>query len=247
VTRRLTPQKSTSDKVEFDPRDLSGVWFTDMRVSVTADEDGARNVAKPVAMTPRGQAKYDSQLPSYGPRAIPPGLGNDPAGECNPWGLVRVIVDGLPMELINSKGKVVQMFETENAWRNIHTDGRKMPVTDNPKWFGYSVAHWEENTLVVETANLDDRVWLDRYANPISEAMRIEERWTRVAYDRLELRMTLRDPEIYIDPIEVALKTYALQPGKDLDEGICAPMDEKNFNEKIRDPAGGRGLSKADE
>ena len=56
-------------EAEYDARDLSGVWTSTEgpRRSVTGEE--------PAPMTPEGQAKYDSQLPSYGPRSIPPRSG----------------------------------------------------------------------------------------------------------------------------------------------------------------------------
>ena len=31
----------------------------------------------------------------------------------------------------------------------------------NPTWMGYSVGHWDGDTLVVESAGYNDRTWLD--------------------------------------------------------------------------------------
>src|SRR5207237_1311514 len=70
----------------FDPHDLSGVWKK-------AQGFGALSLsAKPPAFTPLGQKLFDANKPSYGPRAVPPALGNDPTGNCDPLGLVRNII-----------------------------------------------------------------------------------------------------------------------------------------------------------
>ncbi len=67
--------------VPHDPRDLSGVW-TRTSPLVTLSQT-------PPPFTPLGQKLFDANKPSYGPRAVPPAVGNDPTGNCDPLGLVR--------------------------------------------------------------------------------------------------------------------------------------------------------------
>ena len=46
------------------------------------------------------------------------------------------------------------MYEGNHGLRQIFTDGRPLPKLDDdlqPWWYGYSVGHWEGDTLVVET------------------------------------------------------------------------------------------------
>lgn len=226
---------------EFDPRDLSGVWVSSggPRRSVTGEE--------PASMTPEGQAKYDSQLPSYGPRAIPPALGNDPAWECNPEGVTRMLLSIRPFEFVESSDKLIQLFERGHTWRDIWVDGRELPVDQDPRWLGYSVGHWEGDTFVIETTGFDDRTWLDSYANPHSDALRLVERWRRTGYDTLELDMVIEDPKIYTDPVVVETKTFALAVDREIEEVFCAPADEGSFNERIRNPAGGLEVSSINE
>jgi len=222
-----------SRDIEFDPRDLTGVWLSSggPRRSVTGEA--------PAAMTPAGQAKYDAQLPSYGPRAIPPALGNDPAWECNPEGVTRMLLSIRPFEFIQGSNKLIQLFERGRTWRDIWADGRELPSGEGPRWLGYSVGRWEEDTFVVETTGFDDRTWLDSYANPHSDALRLVERWQRTGYDTLELDMVIHDPKIYTAPVVVEKKTFALLSDRELEEVFCAPADEGSFNESIRNPAGG--------
>jgi hypothetical protein len=112
-------------------------------------------------------------------------------------------------------------------------------VDQDPRWLGYSVGRWEGDTFVVETTGFDDRTWLDSYANPHSDAMRLVERWSRTAYGTLELDMAIQDPKIYMEPIVVETKAFSLLTSREVQEVFCAPADEGSFNERIRDPAGG--------
>ena len=126
--------------VPHDPHDLNGIWnFSGLR---TLSND-------PPPMTPEGKRKFDANKPSYGPRAIPPALGNDPAGNCDPLGLVRLLLFPRPFEFVHAPGRVFQFLEWNHVWRTIWTDGRKLPEDPDPRWYGYSVGKWDGDTLVV--------------------------------------------------------------------------------------------------
>jgi hypothetical protein len=53
----------------------------------------------------------------------------------------------------------------------------------------------------------------------------------------------MNDPELYAQPFVSDRKNYRLQPkgtpGAELLEQIFAPIDEKEFNQRVRDPAAG--------
>ncbi|MEI9814650.1 MAG: hypothetical protein WDO18_19295 [Acidobacteriota bacterium] len=38
---------------------------------------------------------------------------------------------------------IVVLLELNNSYRQIYTDGRKLPENPSPSWMGYSVGHWE--------------------------------------------------------------------------------------------------------
>lgn len=209
--------------------DLSGIWsFTGLRTLSNQTP----------AMTPGGQTRFNANKPSYGPRAIPPALGNDPAGRCDPLGLVRLMLFPRPIEIIQLPGRVLQFFEWNHMWRTIWTDGRKLPEDPDPRWFGYSVGRWEGDTFIIQSLGFDDRTWLDQFGNPYSDEMRLEERWRRVG-DSLEVTMTLTDPKIYTTPWVGEKKVFKLQPKEELREEICVPSIEAEFNRRTRDPAAG--------
>jgi hypothetical protein len=51
----------------------------------------------------------------------------------------------------------------ETIFRQIYTDGRKLPNPDDvrPTWYGYSVGGWDGDTFVVDTLGFNDLGWLD--------------------------------------------------------------------------------------
>jgi len=216
-------------------RDLDGIWNRGGGLRTLSDP--------PPAMTPAGKAKFEANKPSYNrpssPRAIPPALGNDPAGRCDPLGLVRSIFAFRPVEFVTLPNRIVQFFEWNHVWRTIWTDGRKLPTDPDLTWYGYSVGHWEGDTLVVDTIGLDDRTWLDQYGDPFTSDIKVQERWRRVN-NTLELNMTITDPATYTKPWVSDKIVWTLRTNQELREEVCAPIDEQFFNENLRNPAGGK-------
>jgi hypothetical protein len=220
--------------------DLSGVW---LRGSGTSDYPMSQWSAGELPFTAIGRARFDANIPGKGPRQQMPAFGNDPLGTANPPGLYRTLVYGRPWELIQLEDKVVQTFEWGKHWRAIWTDGREVPesIIAGPYWYGYSVGEWAGDTLIVTTVGLDGRAWLDEWGTPFTDNATIEERWRRVDSGRLELTITVSDPELYTRPWTSDVKTFNYQTKDSLNgelmEQIFAPIDEAEFNERIRDPA----------
>ena len=235
--------------------DLSGIWYMyggggDSMVG-SKDEDGVlvRSVFtnRPqsqwtegmLPFTARGMEKFQANIPSKGPRASKIQAGNDPVWESNPPGLYRVLVYSRPIEIEQVPGKIIQLFGFDARFRVIYTDGRPVPeeVPEGPFWYGYSVGHWEGDTLVVTTLGLDGRAWLDEWGTPISDDARIEERWKRVAANKIQLTITVTDPQVYSKPWTSAPVVYSLRPKAEPHEVIFSPADEKLYRESVRDPA----------
>ena len=61
-------------------------------------------------------------------------------------------VGNFPLKIVQSPDLVVVLYEYQTIYRQFFTDGRDLPEDPNPAWMGYSVAHWEGDTLVVTTA-----------------------------------------------------------------------------------------------
>src|SRR2546422_11730720 len=72
------------------------------------------------------------------------------------------------------------------TYRQIHMDGRALETDPNPTWMGYSVGHWEGDTLVVESNGYNDRTWL-LGGYPHTEALRMTERFRRTDFGHMEI------------------------------------------------------------
>jgi hypothetical protein len=79
-------------------------------------------------------------------------------------------------------------------------DGRQLPKNPNPQWFGYSVARWEGDTLVVESSGFNGKAWLDQVGHPSTEALRVTERFTRRDFGHTDIVSTIDDPMAYKKP-----------------------------------------------
>jgi hypothetical protein len=78
-----------------------------------------------------------------------------------------------PIKIVQASKLTMIVYEAGNVYRQIHTDGRKLPEEFNlPSFYGYSTGHWEGDTLVVETAGFNDKIPLDGIGHPRSESMR---------------------------------------------------------------------------
>ena len=115
-------------------------------------------------------------------------------------------------------------------YRQIFLDGRQLPSHPNPAWMGYSVGHWDGDTLVVESTGYNDRAWLENgYLH--AEDLQVTERWHRADFGHLEVELTYRDPAIYDKPWMSKL-TGGYTPDTDLIEFVCAE-NEKDSSHSV--------------
>ena len=217
-----------------DPHDLAAVWRATFRTLTFSNETPP--------MTALGKERFNANKPSYGPRAVPPAVGNDPQGNCDPLGIPRLLFYGgtTAIEILQAPDRVVEFFEWMHVWRTIWTDGRELPKDPDPTWLGYSAGKWNGDTLVVESAGFDERTWVDHFGNPHSDGMRLEERYHRVDRDNLQVTLTLTDPKMYAAPWVSDIKTFRLEPKTELQDLTCVPSQEQEFNRRVRDLAGGK-------
>ena len=109
---------------------------------------------------------------------------------------------------------------------------------------GYSVGHWEGDTLVVESFGFNDRTWLDRDGHAHTEALRMTERYRRRDFGHLEIEITLNDPAVYARPWMVALgaeltadtellESVCNESKKSLDHWVGKASDDKKSEVKV--------------
>jgi hypothetical protein len=206
--------------------DLSGVWQGFGTLGGTAAQ------AEPEGGPPRaGFANVGQNLkdglplrPEYkamaDERRAAGGKGN-PEAVCLPMGIMQFHTQGAPRKFIQTPQVLVILYEASMGIRQIFTDGREMPSDDpQPWWYGYSVGHWEDDTLVVVTKGLRDGEWLDIFGTPITDAGTYTERFRRVSYGRLEIDVTVNDPKAYTAPWTVRVN-QRIMPEQELLEFVC--------------------------
>jgi len=125
-----------------------------------------------------------------------------------------------PFKIIQTPRVMVMLYEVETTFRQVFTDGRKLPADPSPSWNGYSVGRWEGDTLVVETAGFNDLSWLDARGHGHSQEMRIEERFHRRDFGHMEVGVTITDPKIFTKPVAFSF-VEELLPDTDLLEHYC--------------------------
>jgi len=159
---------------------------------------------------------------------------NDPLSTMgDPEGFPRNLLFELrPFQIVHTPNQVLMLYMFEKRWRVIWTDGRQLPTDPDPRWYGYSIGKWEDDTtFVVQSNGTDERTWLDNAGNPHSNEMRVEERYHRVNQNTLELTVTIDDPKTYTKPW-VARNKLAMRlmpPDTDLMEMIPSATEAAEY------------------
>jgi hypothetical protein len=122
---------------------------------------------------------------------------------------------------------LVLLYEVNAMYRQIFIDGRPFPPDMNPSWNGYSVGHWEGDTLVAETRGFRDDLWADTWGSPMSEAAKMTEKFHRRNFGSMDIDVTIDDPKVYTKPFTVTLNE-SLEPDTELADEFCAE-GEKDY------------------
>jgi hypothetical protein len=161
------------------------------------------------ALTPDGEAKRAAQQAR---RNGPPASWLDRSlyDRCLTRGVagsVLPVIYGNGLEIYQSPDAVVIRYEMIHETRVIHLDGR--PHVDDAvrTYMGDPVGRWDGDTLVVETTNFrgETGIGLNGNGPPTTPAIRLTERFTRVAEDQIDYELTVNDPGVYTAPFTIAM------------------------------------------
>src|SRR5215475_2509818 len=194
--------------------DLSGIWRSGRTGEYRYDYNVAQNL-KPEQIQPSAQKLRQQRVQDF--------RKDSPLARCLPVSVPFLNFRGLS-QIVQTPGVIVMLHESPSSpHRVIYTDGRQLPndLSDlNPSWLGYSVGHWEQDTLVVNSAGFNDLGWLDVGGHPQTESLRITERLRRSDFGHLEYEMTIDDPKTFTQPFTLrADKTFV--PDTVLLEDVC--------------------------
>ena len=210
--------------------DLSGIWQVEGEargpgalygVGESLNSKYFRDI---LADFPRGQEPLTPEGAELLRRNTQPGVVG-PNLRCLPDGVPHADVLPEPFKIIQAPGEILILYEVETIYRQIYTDGRKLPADPMGTWLGYSVGRWEGDTLVVDTMGFNDRSWLDARGHGHSEEMRVEERFHRRDFGHLEVTVTLTDPKVFTKPVTINF-VEVLLPDTDVFEHICGENEK---------------------
>jgi hypothetical protein len=121
-------------------------------------------------------------------------------------------------QLVQSANSLAILHEYPGTFRTIPINGVH-PKDPDPTWMGDSVAHWEGDTLVVDTVGFNDKTEINGYKH--TEALHIIERFSRPEFDSLQYQAVIEDPNVFERPFAVN-RTFGLRPDlAKVDEFVC--------------------------
>jgi hypothetical protein len=135
----------------------------------------------------------------------------DPVDECIPLGVPRlgvpaqiIKVEGQPAYILVNKAGFTGYGGSYNSWdvfRWVWADGRphNKGYADSETQMGDATAHWEGDTLVIESIGFTDTTWLHKNGWIHSFDMKVTERLTRIG-NSLVWEATVEDPGVLQQP-----------------------------------------------
>ena len=109
-------------------------------------------------------------------------------------------------QIVQSPGYVVMSWEWSHAFRVIALDANRPHLPETVKLsMGDARGHWEGNTLVVDTANINDWDWFDATGTFHSNAMSMVERFAFTDSRTMEYTVTITDPKVFTRPFTIKL------------------------------------------
>lgn len=103
-------------------------------------------------------------------------------------------------ELVQTKDSVIMMLNWGHIYRVIPLDHRPPPADGLRTWMGTARGRFEGDTLVIETTNLNGKMWLDSAGNFIGRNAKVIERIRLVSQNDLDYQATIDDPETFTQP-----------------------------------------------
>jgi len=216
--------QSASGKAQDIPRlsngkpDFNGVWdhprVADVTKSSTACAAGSHGCSQQgsgeLPYTEWGQAQWKDVAHRF-----------DYSAHCLPWGYSRAWQVEYPVEIVQTPRRLALLFESNNIFHVVSTDGRDHPQNLDPTWMGNSVGKYEGDTLVIDTTGFNGKTWIDTAEHPSSDALHVVERMHYTDPQHLAYEITWEDPKTYTKPIKNTRVLTRMKPGEELMEYWC--------------------------
>ena len=203
-----------------DPKNFEGVWWLKGYEYMLGPAPGIEPPLKPQYMDilkRRIRAKNAGKPET------------DTSTACYPHGMPRLMESPYPIEIVQTPGRVTILHEVAHEVRRFYLD-QQQPANLKTSFLGHSVAHWEGDTLVVDTVGINDKSFIDDEGEAHSNQEHLTERYRKIDGGRqIELVMTVEDPVTLEHPYSYT-RYYEWRPDVRPAEYIC---EENNRNAPV--------------
>ncbi len=182
----------------------------------------------------------------------------NPRNQCWPNG-VPFVLSSNGLEIFQKPDHITMIYQTDHQVRHIRMNAAH-PAQATPSWYGDSVAHYEGDTLVIDTVGIKAGPFamVDWFGTPQGPALHVVERYRLVDYDvakegldraakenalpqpatvdlkyrgkHLQLTFTVEDPDNFTTPWSATV-TYG-KPAVEWAENVCAENPNKYGTER---------------
>ena len=198
--------------------DFSGIWFP---------AGFAKRTPQPLPFTKAAKKLYEAYKAKFT-------VDDDPGRYCiwpgmprAPWGAPFTV------EVIQRPQDVTIYWEGYGMYRKIYMADHHPPKALLPSAMGHAVAHWEDNTLVIETTHLKPYPYMTRLPNSayahVTERMKTkEETRNGERHKYLIDDITLTDPRVYTQPVHIHAEAV-FRPDLQVLEYTCTDILWDNY------------------
>ena len=160
----------------------------------------------------------------------------DPEVKCYMPGVPRATYIPMPFQIVHSETDLFIAYQFAGAVRDIYLDDPGPSQVDS--WMGWSVGHWEGDTLVVDVTGLHDATWFDRAGSHHSNQLHVVERYTMLGPNHIDYEATIEDPVVLTEPFTIRMPLYRrLEENARLMDFRCVEfVEELLFGEWRREP-----------
>jgi hypothetical protein len=158
---------------------------------------------------------------------------DDPTAHCFVASIPRSHYVPAPFFILQPPGYVVFLYE-RMSYRVIPLDERDFLPDTMRLWMGDAVGHWDDDTLIVESANYNGKAWLNEFGDVISHAQEVVETYTPVSNEQMIYRATVSDPITYSRPWTIEL-SFSQQAGELLEVACLEDNNDLGHLRDVRD------------
>jgi hypothetical protein len=217
--------------------DFSGVWQAMNTANWDIQAHGAKRgpvVASGAAFgVPAGPGIVEGDEIPYTPAAAAKKkenadnwLARDPEIKCYLPGVPRMMYMPYPLQIVQGRDAILIASEFASASRTVRMNSSEKSPTDT--WMGWSIGHWEGDSLVIVVTDQNDQTWFDRAGDHHTEQLKVTERYTMADKNTITYEATMEDPGTFTRPWKITFPLYRhLETNAQLLEYKCVEFVEE--------------------